>query len=766
MQSLSEWERNNFSGTSSTPDLTVIFPSREIYFSGVMMSALHFTSQTFPRTLDQWYELCHPEYHAQIARLERAISGTESSITLTRKLYCGDGVYRTFCLDAQILRDTKNRPVKLIGKETPSLLAWLAQAQEGDRIECESSCGSVRVLEAAGIDGVKILRDVSALDDMSRENITLRREIQRRIFCMSEQISGADRAEDSSHLREVLDDTLRLSLNVMTGSSTLKALRRSLSEECLTVGICGLSGSGKTSLMNALIGEKLLPMHSRIASTVPVICREGESRGARVYYQDGRTEILPGKQLTASTLDSMLGKSGISRIDITIPGALIPEGICFVDTPGYDDLGGTHTSILRRILPELDAVLYVTPIRSGLKTSDYDYLRNIYAVNDRVIFLLSQTDLESDDSEAGRVLRTAEAKIMENIASLRQNIVGRVIPLPCVRGGARGEVVTHMCMSDLTSQPTLLMHERERNAVIIPVSSHHALSHFYDRKSPEWSASNIETLTGYLVNNSSPFTRAIIFRAERTLKLLDSALANKALTGSSRWRLQDYSATLRKTLAISGNLAESTAPITAIPTHSVSHKTGKNLLSSLITSLREHDFRTRFFSLKAFHGGRNAVLLSADKNQNLKLYSRLAHNMLSENLPEGHVSRHEWLCSGHSAPFECISLPVISPGENVLIAPSDADLRNIDWQEFFTHFTPVVSVDLARIISGLNDLSHAPYLVALARTDWVLAFGNGGMFAERQTELLSAVPEKVKEFAESGGLRLPELFIYENYRIF
>ena len=728
MQSLSEWERNNFSGISSTPDLTVIFPSREIYFSGVMMSALHFTSQTCPRTLDQWYELCHPEYHAQIARLERALSGTESSITLTRKLYCGDGVYRTFCLNAQILRDSKNRPVKLIGTETPSLLAWLAQAQEGDRIECESSCGSVRVLEAAGIDGVKILRDVSALDDMSRENLTLRREIQRRIFCMSEQISGADRAEDSSHLREVLDDTLRLAQNVMTGNSTLKALRRSLSEECLTVGICGLSGSGKTSLMNALIGEKLLPMHSRIASTVPVICREGESRSARVYYQDGRTEILPGKQLTASTLDSMLGKSGVSRIDITIPGALIPEGICFVDTPGYDDLGGTHTSILRRILPELDAVLYVTPIRSGLKTSDYDYLRNIYAVNDRMIFLLSQTDLESDDSEAGRVLRTAENKIADNISSLRLDIA--------------------------------------HSAVIIPVSSHHALTHFYDRKSPEWSASNIETLTGYLVNNSSPFTRAVIFRAERTLKLLDSALANKALTGSSRWRLQDYSATLRKALAVSGNLAESAAPINAIPTHSVSHKTGKNLLSSLITSLREHDFRTRFFSLKAFHGERKAILLGADKTQSLKLYSRLAHNMLSENLPEGHVSRHEWLCSGHSAPFECISLPVISPGENVLIAPSDADLRNIDWQELFTHFTPIVSVDLARIISGLNDLSHAPYLVALSLTDWVLAFGNGGMFAERQTELLSAVPEKVKEFAEAGGLRLPELFIYENYRIF
>ena len=274
-----------------------------------------------------------------------------------------------------------------------------------------------------------------------------------------------------------------------------------------------------------------------------------------------------------------------------------------------------------------------------------------------------------------------------------------------------------------------------RNVIVIPMSSRHALTHFYDRKSPEWSASNIETLTGCLADkNTSPFTQAIIFRAERTLKLLDSALANKALTGSSRWRLQDYAATLRNALSASSNLADIPTMPAINHAHTSSQKSGKNLLSSLITSLREHDFRTRFFSLKAFHGERKALLLGADKAQSLKLYSRLAHNLLSEKLPEGHISRNEWLCSGNAAPFECISLPVISPGENVLIAPCDADLKNIDWPELFRHFTPVVSVDLSRIVSGLNDLSHAPYLMGLALSEWVLAFGNGGMFAHRQTE--------------------------------
>ncbi|MBQ7220217.1 MAG: dynamin family protein [Synergistaceae bacterium] len=731
MQSLSEWERYKFSGTSSAPDLTVIFPSREMYFSSALMSVMHFTSQTCPRTLDQWYELCSPEDHAKISLFERALSSSEQTITLTRKLYCGDGVYRSFRLDAQITRDSRSRPVMLTGTETPSLVAWLGEASDGDRIECTSSCGSVRILEAVSVDGVKVLQDVSSLEDMMRENITLRRELQRRVFGTAGQIPHAELTERDAYLREVLDDTLRLSMNVLTGNSTLKGLRRSLNEDCLTAGICGLSGSGKTSLMNALIGEKLLPLHSR--NSVPVTCREGESRGAKIHYQDGRTESLSSKGLTASSLEGLLGKSGVSRIDLTIPGALIPSGICFVDTPGYDALGGTNTSILRKILPELDAVLYVTPIRSGLKMSDYDYLKSIYAMNDRVIFLLAWSDLESEDSEAGRVLRTAEAKIAENMDLLRQDI------------------------RTLT----------EKESVIIPVSSRYALEHFCDRKSPEWSGSNIEAVADCLADEeSSPFTRAIIFRAERTLKLLDAALENRALTGSSRWRLQDYAGTLRKALADSPKSQGSPKVAAIIHTLSASQETDKNLLSSLITSLREHDFRSRFFSLKAFHGERNAMLLGADRTQSLRLYSRLAHNLLSEKLPEGHVSRNEWLSSGNAAMFECIRLPVISPGENVLIAPCDADLKAADWQEIFRHFTPVVSVDLSRIVSGLNDLSRAPYLMGLAMSDWVLAFGNGGLFAQRQTELLSAVPERVKEFAESGGLRVPELFIYENYRIF
>ena len=736
MHSLTDWEHYNFSYTSYSPELTVIFPSREIYFSPALLSRLHFSESSCPKTLDQWYELFHPEDHSKIMLLEHAITSHENFLSLTRKLYCGDGIFRAFRLDAFILRDSSNKPAKLLARETGALSAWLEGASDGDTIEFTAPNGTVRTLEAAEIQGTMTLRDISELQDMHRENMTLRREIQKRIFSpMPSEIPEASLSGRSIYLRNVLEENITLALSVLTGNPQLKALRRSLNEPCMTVGLCGLSGSGKTSLMNALIGENLIPPHAQSITS----CKEGSTRSAAIHYQDGRTETLSGKSLTFSALDSVFGRAGVSRIDLTVPGALVPEGMCFVDTPGYDSLGGTNIPAVKNILPELDAVVYVTPVRSGLKGADWEYLNLIMQTNTNVIFVLSQTDSETDDTEAGSLVRSAEAKISGYVQSIKRDMM-RVFGV---------------------------------SVEIVPVSAKNALAKFYSRNSPEWQTSNAKVFVKYLASqNPEPYSLALTLRAERTLKILDDALdtkeKKKALTGSSRWRLQEYTQTLRKALQEHRAVQkDSGVPEFRLPAQPESSRPRKNLLSSLITSLREHDFRKRFFALDAFHGERSAILLGADRTQSIRLFARLAHNLGYESLIDGKADASAWMYSGNDEPFACEGLPVIQDGENYLIAPPDSELgHNSEWLNLFAKYTPVVSVDLARIESGLSDLSRSPYLTGLAVNDWVLAFGNAGLFGEEYARAITKAQNRVNDFAESGGLKIPEYFIYENYRIF
>ncbi|MBQ3399345.1 MAG: dynamin family protein [Synergistaceae bacterium] len=741
---LNDWERDNFINTPHLPDITVIFPSREIYFSPELLNVMRLNIDTCPKTLDQWYELCHPEDHMKLAKLEAAIYGHESTITFTRKLYCGDGYYRNFRLDALIQRDNSGRPLKLSGSETLALSAWLAAAQEGDRIECTESNGRAKILEAVRVQGVMTLRDIGWIEDMEQENLRLRREIQRRIFTKSAEIPVLH--EDFSVatiLRNRLEDCIKSALNVLTGDNRLKALRRSLNETCLTIGIAGLTSSGKSSFVNALLGERLIPEQTRATTNIPIICREGESRSARIMYQDGRTEDIRGARLTGSYMKDVASeshnpgnKSGISRIEITMPGAMIPEGICFVDTPGFDALASSGGAALRNVLPELDMIIYVTPVRARLKGADYDYLRVLTTMNDRLVFVLSQIDLERDDSEAGRVINSAHDKILGDINAIRQD------------------------MRNFSPNG----HDYD----VIPVSSKTALENFYDKKSQAWADSNIEDAVRYFAPlGYESYTRALLLRAERTLRLVDGVVSRKEVTGSSRWRLQEVAGKLRKILADRENLPEMPSGYAFAESVITPKNQNRNILSSLITSMKEREFRTRFFALDAFKGKSKALLLGAERNQSLKLFSRLAHNLMLEALPDGGVTSGEWLCTGHVSPFGCIMIPVTGSGDNILIAPSNANIsQNIDWHKLFREYVPVVSVDLARVDSGLSDLVNSPYITGLALTDWVLSFGNAGLFDTRQIDLVSQVPKRVREFVELNGLKSPEWFIYENYKIF
>ena len=739
---LAEWERDNFINSVMSSAVTVMFPSREIYFSPEHLRVMRLNIDTCPKTLDQWYELCHPEDHMRLSRLEAAVYGRENTVSITRRLYCGDGYYRNFRLDAEIQRDISGRPTKLTGCETLALSAWLANAQEGDRIECSEPDGRTKILEAIRIQGIMTLRDIGQIEDMENENMRLRREIQRRIFAQSPNIP--ELPEDFSRpaiIRTKLEDSINSALNVMTGDNRLKALRRSLNETCLTIGVAGLTSSGKSSFLNALLGERLIPEQTRATTNIPIICREGPLRTAKVFYQDGRCDEIRGSKLTASYMKNAASevynpgnKSGISRIEITIPGAMIPKGICFADTPGFDALAGSGGVALRNVLPELDMIIYVTPVRARLKGADYEYLRMLMTMNDRIVFVLSQIDLERDDSEAGKVIHSAHDKILSDISAIRRDM-------------------KNFCGKDFD---------------VIPVSSKNALEKFYDKKSQAWYDSNIEDAVKYFsVLGNNPFTRALMLRAERTLRIIDGAVERREVTGSSRWRLQEAAGKLKKILADGADVPSMPESYSFAESVITPKNKPDSPLTGLIISMKELEFRRRFFELEAFNVKNSAVLLGAEREQSMKLFARLSHNLMAESLPDGGVTSGEWLFTGRVMPFECVRVTVTGSSDNILIAPSDAKIQpNVDWHKLFRDYVPVVSIDLARVDSGLSDLVNSPYITGLALTEWVLAFGNAGMFDTRQIDLVSQVPKRVGEFVELNGLKSPEWFIYENFEIF
>jgi hypothetical protein len=263
-----------------------------------------------------------------------------------------------------------------------------------------------------------------------------------------------------------------------------------------------------------MMGERLLPEETRATTNLLIRCRKGEERAVTVVWQDGERKRVVGAQLTAKWMECLasermnpFNEQAIAFLEWTSPGSALPEGLVLVDTPGLDacDFPEHSEFLLRRLLPTLDIVIYVTSIRNRFKTADLELLEAVLEQDQRVIFLLSQIDLEQDDVEGGKVVFSRRQKLSAYVRELRTDIENR-FPEGCSL----------------------------RRSAIVPVSSKLAVAFFYDRQSAAWNASNFGTLIEQLAIFQANLARCRIeARAKRAVTLLSRTVSDIKLALSN-----------------------------------------------------------------------------------------------------------------------------------------------------------------------------------------------------------------------------------------
>ena len=100
------------------------------------------------------------------------------------------------------------------------------------------------------------------------------------------------------------------------------------------------------------------------------------------------------------------------------------------------------------------------------------------------------------------------------------------------------------------------------------------------------------------------YSHALTLRAERNMTIIEASLAHSDITGSSRWRLGDAAEKLRAILRGCEGMPDLAHAYSFSQSVRVKTESKYNLLGSLMASMREREFRTRFFELKSISGTR------------------------------------------------------------------------------------------------------------------------------------------------------------------
>lgn len=181
------------------------------------------------------------------------------------------------------------------------------------------------------------------------------------------------RFQYDSQYRKLLGDTL------MDHLEDWDHKIRSRKKDPFTIVVVGEFKRGKSSFINALLGEEIM-MTDVVPETVTMnkLCYGLHKNEA--VLSGGRRMPLRDDELSRSALERLMGEVGepIRQLDLWRTNDFLKD-IRIIDTPGLNDVTDDHLdSIVADAMAQADAVIYIYSVSSPLSRSEQMYLR--YAI--------------------------------------------------------------------------------------------------------------------------------------------------------------------------------------------------------------------------------------------------------------------------------------------------------------------------------------------------------------------------------------------------
>ncbi|MBN2195290.1 MAG: dynamin family protein [Polyangiaceae bacterium] len=114
------------------------------------------------------------------------------------------------------------------------------------------------------------------------------------------------------------------------------------------VACVGQFKRGKSTLLNALVGQPLLPVGVVPVTAVVTVVRHGERLAARVRFAAGGWQEVATGNLAQFVTEEQNpeNRKGVAAVEVFVPSELLASGMCLVDTLGVDSVfvGNTEGS--------------------------------------------------------------------------------------------------------------------------------------------------------------------------------------------------------------------------------------------------------------------------------------------------------------------------------------------------------------------------------------------------------------------------------------
>ncbi|MEJ5365066.1 MAG: dynamin family protein [Desulfosoma sp.] len=193
--------------------------------------------------------------------------------------------------------------------------------------------------------------------------------------------------------RENLDDAL---------VGRVDELAEKIRQSAFYLVVLGEFKRGKSTLVNAILKDNLLPTAVVPLTSIVTMIRYGPDEEILVRFKDGRTESIHRGRLADYVTEkgNPDNAKGVDRVEIAYPAETLRGGVHLIDTPGVGSIFETNTQATYDFLPKVDAALFLFTADPPISQSELAFLRDVRQYVTKIFFVQNKIDVvDPEDRE-------------------------------------------------------------------------------------------------------------------------------------------------------------------------------------------------------------------------------------------------------------------------------------------------------------------------------------------------------------------------------
>lgn len=199
-------------------------------------------------------------------------------------------------------------------------------------------------------------------------------------------------------------------------AGTFTAAREMMENPSFDVVVCGEVKKGKSSLLNAIVGENILPVNVEIATSQVFRIMNSSSENYNLVFTDGTKKSISREELSkyGSQVDAELQGEPIFQnrtlayIEVNMPIQFLPQGVNLVDTPGLGAMYKSHEWITQNYVQKASAVVFVMDPERPLVEKEKEFILKVLDITPHILFVMTKIDMYSKEVIENIIARDEE----------------------------------------------------------------------------------------------------------------------------------------------------------------------------------------------------------------------------------------------------------------------------------------------------------------------------------------------------------------------